>query len=420
MSSEALLVKESHEHKSAESGKESAYEVLQALFFLVAFSTGLGILGSVKALNDFHIDSLLADFIIVIFVVVTNAINQHLMIYSVTRKEGESVSQEYNYAEFLEDKFGKKAAMVYDISMTVHNFILLAYIQSQISGYIFGDLNSSGNTSADSSYYLLALINIPLIFVSITGDFKKIKWFCIVLTIAWIYIFTGSLIETISNNSSSELGFSFTSSDVGTWVIKLIGFQIYYTSAFQSIPFIYQEVKSERSMKNVINLSAVLTIGVFFSVYIYSGFEEGGVYATLKAYGFALIGACAVVVNVIPARFSLAQFLAQNDSNNLKVASASDRFLSTILLLGSIIISLFLVNPNIWDVIIGIAVILSSVLGILLPPLAYLFTNKAKGILKSHGSHKGLLIGYSVWAGIVGLAGIVSGFFIIFDGRNNS
>jgi hypothetical protein len=447
--------------------KSTTYETIQALFFMVAFSTGLGILGSTDSLTKFGIDSLLADFLVMIFVIITYTINHHMIAYCCRES-----SEKYNFAEYLEDKFGKAAAMVYDILMTIHNFILLAYIQRYLGGYAFGSPTAAGQ-DPDKAYYFLALINIPLIFISLTSDFKKIKWFCIVLLLAWIYIFTGGLVETVATCTSDEYWSSIPVLSVegfDTWLIKLIGLQLYFSSAFQSLPFIYKEVKKRNVMETVINASALASLLVYFTVYVFYTFEnvtvpvedttqEAGThtpitnstvsaisfvdessiqcgkdqdYITLKAYGLALAGACAVIVNVIPARFALAQFLAGNDAETMKKASGSDKLLSVILIMGSIVLSMF--NSKVWEVIICIGVVLTSILGIVVPPVALLFSKEYSHLLRIGKEHedkgksqflktddqkkKIFIFSYLVWISFVAIVGIVAGFFIMIDGSN--
>ncbi|OMJ96201.1 hypothetical protein SteCoe_159 [Stentor coeruleus] len=449
--------------------KSTTYEAIQALFFMVAFSTGLGILGSTDSLTKFGINSLLADFLVMIFVIITYTINHHIIAYCCRES-----SEEYNFAEYLEDKFGKAAAMIYDILMTIHNFILLAYIQRYLGGYVFGSPTAAGQ-DPDKAYYFLALINIPLIFISLTSDFKKIKWFCIVLLLAWVYIFTGGLVETVATCTSDEYWNSVPVLSVegfDTWLIKLIGLQLYFSSAFQSLPFIYKEVKNGDVMKTVINASALASLLVYFTVYVFYTFEninisaeetnsEAGAnatvtnstlsaisfvgentikcgkdqdYVTLKAYGLALAGACAVIVNVIPARFALAQFLAGNDADTMKKASGSDRLLSVILIMGSIVLSLFMFNSKVWEVIICIGVVLTSILGIVVPPVALLFSKEYSHLLKigkkpqeeseaqflktDDQKKKIFIFSYLVWIVFVAIVGIVAGFFIMIDGSN--
>lgn len=393
---------------SEDKSKAAAYEVIQALFFMVAFSTALGILGSAEALFKYGIESLLADFFILIFVVITYAINHHMMAYC-CRKSSEA----FNYAEFIEDKFGKASAMIYDVAMTVHNVVLLAYIQQHITGAMF-----EGDNNYADSYYVLAVINIPLIFISLTSDFKKIKWFCIVMMLTWIYVFSGALVEEF--HSPEEYAGTFLNpSGMGTWIFKLVGLQLYFASAFQSLPFIYKEVKNEQTMKNVINLSSLVTLIVYFTVYIYSTFVLTETnYNEIQHYGLAIIGACAVVVNVIPARFSLAQFLSGNDSENMKKASSQDKLLSVLLIMSSIILSLFMVNPTTWDIVIGTGVVLSSILGIALPPFVIMFTKRYKKVVQSSDNmKKGLLFSYLAWISILAVSGIIGGFLIMIENR---
>ncbi|OMJ67427.1 hypothetical protein SteCoe_35424 [Stentor coeruleus] len=459
---EALIEKPSH---------STTYETIQALFFFVAFSTGLGILGSTDSLTKFGIDSLLADFLVMIFVVITYTINHHMIAYCCRES-----SDEYNFAEYLEDKFGKAAAMVYDAIMTIHNFILLAYIQRYLGGYVFGSPTAAGQ-DPDKAYYFLALINIPLIFISLTSDFKKIKWFCIVLLLAWLYIFTGGLVETVANCTASEYWDNLPVLSVagfGSWLIKLVGLQLYFSSAFQSLPFIYKEVKHENIIKTVINASALAALVVYFTVYVFYTFEnihinydteasadstQGSTnignsttsvlafneksestcgkdqdYVTLKSYGLALAGACAIIVNVIPARFALAQFLAGNDADTMKKASGKDNLLSAVLIMGSIVLSLFMFNSKVWEVIICIAVIFTSILGIVVPPVALMFSKEYAHVLKIGKDHedkgdfvffntddqkkKIFIFSYLVWTTFVAILGIVAGFFIMIDGSD--
>ena len=391
-------------------GKPSAatYEVIQALFFMVAFSTALGILGSAQSLKDYGINSLLADFFILIFVILTYTVNHHMMAYCCKKSR-----EKYNYAEYLEQHFGTAAAMIYDIFMTAHNVVLLAYIQQHITGAMFFATESKNNYAY--SYYILAVINIPLIFISLTSDFKKIKWFCIVMMLTWTYVFTGALVEVVHNGDDYH-GEFVGETPFGTWVLKLVGLQLYFASAFQSLPFIYKEVKHVQTMKNVINLNALVTLAIFFTVYMYSTFVEGS-YANLRSYGIALIGACAVVVNVIPARFSLAQFLSGNDAETMQKASSRDRLLSVLLIMSSIILSLFMVNPTTLDIVIGTGVVLSSILGIALPPVVIIFTKRYKKLLESNDYKKFLFIAYLVWIAILSLCGIFGGFLIMIEHR---
>jgi hypothetical protein len=405
--------------------KETTYEVIQALFFLVAFSTGLGVIGSTDIFKNFGIRSLLADFFIMVFVVLTYAVNHHI-----TVRCCEISSEKYNYAEFIEDltksskyKFLNKApALIYDALMTVQNIILLAFIQQRIGGYLFGGVDNASSTYAQS-YYSLALINIPLIFISLTSDFKKIKWFCIVMILAWIYIFIGEFVDSVNSYSSEDWTdhFSVTSpSGFGSWVIKLVGFQIYFAGAFHSIPFIYKEVKSRKNMTNVINFSAVLTLIIYITVYFYTTLNiESAAYAKLNSYGLVLIGACLVLVNIIPARFSLAQFLAANDSAALNKSSSKDKLLAVLLIITSIILSLFMVNEYLWNFFIGLGVILSSFLGVFIPPFLFLATKDVKDIISSPRLPRKIgFIAYLSWAGVLAFAGIVGGFFIIIGGRD--
>lgn len=451
--------------------KSTTYETIQALFFFVAFSTGLGILGSTDSLTKFGIDSLLADFLVMIFVVITYTINHHMIAYCCRES-----SEKYNFAEYLEDKFGKGPAMAYDAIMTVHNFILLAYIQRYLGGYVFGSPTAAGE-DPDKAYYFLALINIPLIFISLTSDFKKIKWFCIVLLLAWLYIFTGGLVETVANCTASEYWDNLPVLSVagfGSWLIKLVGLQLYFSSSFQSLPFIYKEVKHKKIISTVINASALAALVVYFTVYVFYTFEnihinnnttastnstEGGThvpfsnttasvlalneqsesmcgkdqdYVTLKSYGLALAGACAIIVNVIPARFALAQFLAGNDADTMKKASGKDNLLSALLIMGSIVLSLFMFNSKVWEVIICIAVIFTSILGIVVPPVALMFSKEYSHVLKIGKNHedkgkfvfihtdekkkKIFIFSYLAWTAFVAILGIVAGFFIMIDG----
>ena len=390
------------EAKADEKEDKRVYETIQALFFMVAFSTSLGILGSASVFNKFAINSLLAEFFILIFVIVTYAINHHMMAYCCRLSK-----EDYNYAEYLEEKFGKIPAMLYDILMVIHNVVILAYIQQRITIAIFGE-----SLAYDNSYYMLALINIPLIFISLTSEFKNVKWFCIVLMLTWIYVFTGAMVETTDTSYNPSI---LSDDGFGGWVVRLVGFQIYFASAFQSLPFIYREVKHEGTIKNVINISAIVSLVVYFTIYMYSSIPKEE-YEQLRNYGIALIGACSIIVNIIPARFSLGQFLAGNDANNLSKSSTSDRMLSVILIMGSVVLSLFLVKDSIWDAVIGLGVVLSAFLGLVIPPLAILATPYYRELL-SHGSidKKIMVFGYLVWILILAVTGMVGGFYIMFD-----
>jgi hypothetical protein len=50
-----------------------------------------------------------------------------------------------------------------------------------------------------------------LIYVSLLGDFKKNKWFCIVLLVSWTYVFLGRLVGTCSNCSGEQYWAEFPS-----------------------------------------------------------------------------------------------------------------------------------------------------------------------------------------------------------------
>ena len=402
------MVEKIEEGESKHSEKDT-YETIQALFFMVAFSTALGILGSGSVYSAFGINSLLAEFFVMVCILMTYTFNYHMIAYCCKKS-----SQKYNYAEYLEDKYGKIPAMLYDILMTIHNVVLLAYIQRQISLSIF----LKDTNSYDLSYYTLALVNIPLIFISLTSDFKKIKWFCIVLTLTWIYIFMGAIVGTMhEGNYSPDI---LSHDGFGRWLVKLVGFQIYFSSAFQSIPFIYKEVKHEKTMQNVINLSGVVSLVIFFTIYMYTtlNIDADSPYYRLRNFGLALIGACAVVVNVIPARFSLAQFLAGNDANTMEKSSASDKLLSVLIIMGSIIISLFLVNDGIWNVVIGLGVILSAFLGIVVPPVVILSADTTKELLSSNNTKKKIMLfAYLGWIAFISITAIIGAFYIMIDGR---
>jgi hypothetical protein len=465
-----------HLIQKTKSKTDHTYEVIQSLFFMVTFSTCLGVMGSLDSLKTYNINSLLADFFVLIFVIFTYAVNHHMIAYCCRES-----SEKYNFAEYLEDHFGKAAAMIYDVLMTIHNIVLLSYLQKFVGGYAFAQEVGEVKGNADKIYYFLALINIPLMFISLTSDFKRIKWFCIVYMLTWTYIFTGGLVETVASCTSSQYwSGTHVLSKIGfdSWVIRLIGLQIYFASAFQSLPFIYKEVKKERVMSRVINYSAVATLLVFLSVYVFYTFKtidlsgiaddsqptdpgtnstapEAGAtnttlvwldavedspcgkssgYQTVTQWGLVLAGACAIIVNVIPARFSLAQFLAGNDAETMRKASASDRLLSVVLIMLSIILSLFMSNPTVYNVMVGLGVVLSSFLGIILPPIAFLFTHEYHTLIWPHKSwtvetenknkhsfiraqdktKKILVFSYIAWAAIIGIIGEVGGFFIMF------
>lgn len=419
--------------------------------------SGLGILGSTYTLEKFNIDSLLADFFIMFLVLMTYTTSHHMIAYCCRES-----SDLYNFAEYLEDHFGKVAAMTYDILMTVHNLILLAYIQFFVGHFMVEGGTSEGH--GDSAYYFLAIVNIPLIFVSLYSEFRKIRWFCIGLLVTWVYIFIGRVVDVSSECTSEEYwdGFNVQSkAGVDTWLVKLVGLQLYFASAFQSVPFIYKEAKKEKVMSKAINYSGLIALVVYFTVYFFYTMDpaSSGVvqeqepssdlnttsllincksqikYARLTDLGRVLAGACGLIINVIPARFSLAQLLSGNDASTLKKVSTSDRLLSALLLTFSMILSLFMFNKSFWRVTICLGVILSSILGVLTPVLALMFskeyssiiwpswkreftsTNKNKHhfILFTESLRKVFIFSYLSWASLITIFGIVSGFFIMTD-----
>ena len=440
---------------------------------MVAYSTGLGILGSTYTFEKFHIDSLLADFLVMIFVVVTYTISHHIIAYCCRES-----SEKYNFAEYLEDHFGKLAAMIYDVLMTIHNIVLLAYIQFFVAHFM---VEGRGAGNGDKAYYFLAIVNIPLIFVSLSTEFKKIRWFCIALLLCWTYIFIGRLVEVSVICSSEEYWNEFpvaSSRGFDTWIIKLIGLQLYFASAFQSLPFIYKEAKKQKIMSKVINLSAIIVPLIYLSVYVFytmdpasagngeSNEEASGnstepapaepvepavngtlalvayqscknnlTYEYLTDYGRVLAGACAIIINVIPARFAFAQLLSGNDAETMKKASSSDKLLSALLIMCSIIMSLFMFNTTFWRVTVCLGVFLSCILGVFVPAIALLFSkeyrkavwptkpynietenkNKHQFIKISDEKKKIFIFAYLTWASIFGILGIVSGFFIMTD-----
>lgn len=439
--------------------KSYTFEIIQSLLFMVAYSTGLGILGSTYTLGKFKIDSLLADFLVMILVVITYTVSHHMIAYCCRES-----SEKYNFAEYLEDHFGKIAAMIYDILMTIHNIILLAYIQFFVAHFMVESSSSGGH--GDRAYYFLAIVNIPLIYVSLSSEFKRIKWFCIALLVCWLYILIGRIVEISTICTGEEYWSEFpvaSSQGFGSWVIKLIGLQLYFASAFQSLPFIYKEAKKEKIIGSVINYSAVCALVVYFSVYIFYTLDpasgdsavEGNdenlgnatallagescknqlKYTNLTDYGRVLAGACAIIINVIPARFAFAQLLSGNDASTLQKASSSDKILSALLIMLSIILSLFMFNTTFWRVTVCLGVILSSILGVLIPPIALMFSreysriiwpnwsrevkttnkNKFHFIRLTENSRKVFIFSYLTWACIFSIFGIVSGFFIMTD-----
>jgi len=439
---------------------------------MVAYSTGLGILGSTYTLDKFKIDSLLADFLIMLVVVVTYTVSHHIIAYCCRES-----SEKYNFAEYLENHMGKAAAMAYDVLMTVHNIILLAYIQFFVAHFMVEGHGSEGH--GDRAYYFLAIINIPLIIVSLSSEFKKIKWFCIALLLCWVYILIGRVVEISTICTGEEYWNEFpvaSSQGPGTWLIKLLGLQLYFASAFQSVPFIYKEAKKEKIMSRVINISAIIVPLIYFTVYIFytldpaSAVSEAATtvtesnttvadsvaenatalidaaaeyvsckddlkYTKLTDYGRVLAGACAIIINVIPARFALAQLLSGNDAETLKKASSSDKLLSALLIMLSIIMSLFMFNTTFWRVTVCLGVILSSILGVLIPAIALMFSkeyskiiwpswerklesknkNKHSFVRIGDGKKKAFIFTYLAWAIIFAILGIVSGFFIMTD-----
>jgi hypothetical protein len=444
---------------------------------MVAYSTGLGILGSTYTFEKFHIDSLLADFLVMIFVVVTYTVSHHIIAYCCRES-----SEKYNFAEYLEDHFGKIAALIYDVLMTIHNIILLAYIQFFVAHFM---VEGRGTGNGDKAYYFLAIVNIPLIFVSLTTEFKKIRWFCIVLLLCWTYIFIGRLVEISTVCTSEEYWDQFpvaSSSGFDTWVVKLIGLQLYFASAFQSVPFIYKEARKGKVMKRVINYSALIVPLIYLSVYLFYTLDPASIvipsnnqetdiggnttttdpssptdqpanatvvalqvavesckqnlfYEHITDYGRVLAGACAIIINVIPARFALAQLLSGNDAETMKKASSSDKLLSALLIMCSIIMSLFMFNTMFWRITVCLGVFLSCILGVFVPAIALLYSkeyrkavwpskpynvetenrNKHSFIHMAEDKKKIFIFGYLTWASIFGILGIVSGFFIMTD-----
>ena len=455
-------LKEGFVDSSSKSPKSYTFDIIQSLLFMVAYSTGLGILGSTYTLDKFKIDSLLADFLIMILVVATYTVSHHMIAYCCRES-----SEKFNFAEYLEDQFGKVAALIYDVLMTMHNIILLAYIQFFVAHFMVEDSSSSGH--GDRAYYFLAIVNIPLIYVSLSSEFKRIKWFCIALLLCWVYILIGRIVEISNVCTGEEYWNEFpvsSSQGFGSWVIKLIGLQLYFASAFQSLPFIYKEAKKEKVITSVINYSAACVLIVYFTVYIFytldpasevvvTGNEEEGEgekpgnvtaliqascksqlqYAYLTDFGRVLAGACAIIINVIPARFAFAQLLSGNDASTLQKASSSDKLLSALLIMLSIIMSLFMFNTTFWRVTICLGVILSSILGVLVPAIALMFSkeysriiwpnwkrevktenkNKHHFVKLTEKSRKIFAFAYLTWASIFAIFGIVSGFFIMTD-----
>jgi len=452
---------------SGSTKKSYTYEIIQSLLFMVAYSTGLGILGSTYTLDKFKIDSLLADFLIMIVVVVTYTVSHHMIAYCCRES-----SEKYNFAEYLEDHFGKATAMAYDVLMTIHNIVLLAYIQFFVAHFMVEGGGSEGH--GDRAYYFLAIINIPLIIVSLASEFKKIRWFCIALLLCWLYILIGRVVEVSTICTGEEYWNEFpvaSSQGFGTWLIKLLGLQLYFASAFQSVPFIYQQAKKQEVMSKVINFSAAIVLFIYFTVYIFytldpasageqtsAAAEEvaetnstlaGNVtalldgrsckddlqYTKMTDYGRVLAGACAIIINVIPARFALAQLLSGNDAETLKKASTSDKVLSALLIMLSIIMSLFMFNTTFWRVTVCLGVILSSILGVLVPAIGLMVSkeyskviwptwerkvktdnkNKHSFVRIAETKKKVFIFAYLAWAIIFAVLGIVSGFFIMTD-----
>ena len=451
-------LKEGLVDSSSKPPKSYAFEIIQSLLFMVAYSTGLGILGSTYTLDKFRIDSLLADFLIMILVVTTYTVSHHMIAYCCRES-----SEKFNFAEYLEDHFGKVAALIYDVLMTVHNIILLAYIQFFVAHFMVEDSSSGGH--GDRAYYFLAIVNIPLIYVSLSCEFKRIKWFCIALLLCWVYILIGRVVEISNVCTGEEYWNEFpvsSSQGFGSWVIKLIGLQLYFASAFQSLPFIYKEAKREKVITSVINYSAVCVLIVYFTVYIFYTLDPASEivatnnedqiianvtalvqtscksqlqYTFLTDFGRVLAGACAIIINVIPARFAFAQLLSGNDASTLQKASSSDKLLSALLIMLSIIMSLFMFNTTFWRVTICLGVILSSILGVLVPAIALMFSKEYSRIIwpnwkrevktdnnnKHHfvkldeKSRKIFAFAYLTWASVFAIIGIVSGFFIMTD-----
>lgn len=379
-------------------------------------------------------------------------------------------SEKFNFAEYLEDHFGKFAAICYDVLLSVHNFVLLSYLQFFMAHFMVETDNTEGN--GDRAYYFLALVNIPLILVSLKGDFKKNKWFCIAMLVAWSYVFIGKLVETAHSCSSEEYWDEFpvnSSNGFGTWVVRLLGLQVYFASAFQAVPFVYKEVKKEKRMNKVINLSSVITLVVYLSVYVFFTFDpassvvdvedeeefagnstrldqdyevngnwtsckENFEYEVINDYGRAVAAACALVINVIPARFALAQLLSGNDSGAMRNLSNSDRLVSAVLIFVSIVVALFMFNRTFWNLVLAVGVALSAFLGVLVPTVATLFSveyselfNRPQGDLKGIVKNKRPLLdvsplckkifiySYLSWSVLLTLLSFLSSIFILFS-----
>jgi hypothetical protein len=99
---------------------QDIYQVIQSMLFMVAYSSGLGIMGSTYTLIKFGIDSLIACILLMIFVLLTYLISNHMMVYCIWES-----SKDFNFAEYLEDRFGKFIAITYDILLSIHNLILI-------------------------------------------------------------------------------------------------------------------------------------------------------------------------------------------------------------------------------------------------------------------------------------------------------
>ena len=293
------------------------------------------------------------------------------------------------------------------------------------------------------------------------------------MLLAWSYVFIGKLLETVYNCTGDQYWDEFpvdSESGFGTWVVKLLGLQVYFASAFQAVPFVYKEVKKEKRMNKVINLSSVITLVVYLSVYVFYTFDpassvldvedddadfgvnstrldqdyessgnwtsckESFEYKVINDYGRVIAAACALVINVIPARFALAQLLSGNDSGAMRNLSNSDRLISAVLIFVSILVALFMFNRAFWNLVLAIGVALSAFLGVLVPAVATLFSAEYSELFnRPHGDMKGIkknkrplldvspickkifIFSYLFWSVLLTLLSFLSSIFILFS-----
>ena len=187
-------------------------------------------------------------------------------------------------------------------------------------------------------------------------------------------------------------------------MLTSIGILSYFMSSFQISPYInYQLRNSANTMKKNIVYGSIGNAALVVSAFLYFLFQHNARLDYIRNIGFLIIASCSIIIITFTTREFISQILKENPHSR----KSRDRFLTLLILIFTLFLSIFYINANNLKAFLGLGTILTAVLGFWLPSVIYFRLS-----IKKTEENKKIMIFILFWNTLFGLTVFISGIFI--------